>query len=177
MSDYGLFLRFHLLHMLEQIETFSLYLSSMTSLQEEAMIHPADEAMMAWMDDTKLRKKSCLIVTSAACHVVVAVKYFNSCYTLKGFNLLDNRGREDTNLAHNFQMSKQLYILCADWRLEETNVPEVCPCSYRVDTTAASPSLHPIRCFRVFLDITKRPGKKMEPAATAASMAPDCVCV
>lgn len=31
------------------------HLSSMMSLQEEVMMHPADEAMTAWMDDTRLR--------------------------------------------------------------------------------------------------------------------------
>lgn len=31
------------------------HLSSMTSLQDEAMMQPADEAMSAWTDDTRLR--------------------------------------------------------------------------------------------------------------------------
>jgi len=31
------------------------HLSSMTSLQDEAMMHPADEAMTACRDDTRLR--------------------------------------------------------------------------------------------------------------------------
>lgn len=56
-------------------------------------------------------------------------------------------------------------------------------CSYRVDTTAASPSLHPISCLRACLDRRKSPGKKTDPAATRPHMATHfsevctCVCV
>lgn len=55
-------------------------------------------------------------------------------------------------------------------------------CSYRVDTTAASPSLHPISCLRACLDRRKSPGKKTDPAAMRPHMATHfsqevCVCV
>lgn len=39
----------------ERKERWRPHLSSIMSLQEEVMMHPADEAMTAWMDDTRLR--------------------------------------------------------------------------------------------------------------------------
>lgn len=104
MQKYVFFLNLMYQKSLKWVTSRRTYWSSMMSLQEEAMMYPAEEAMTAWIDDTNLKFKNIWNEKNLSSHLLLQV------LLLQDIRDSTKHGFGRSNLADTMTASPSLHL-------------------------------------------------------------------